>query len=86
MSGGSPHLGYPEGTVLLETKLRYGKLSFKESDLVTRYNTWDPPNEIVESLRQEHASVAEAQVKIEFRQNAIVKKVDVPSQSWCTVL
>lgn len=84
MSGGSPQIDYPEGTVLLKTKLRYGKLSYKKDDLVTRYKTWNPSEGIVESLRREHASVAEAQVKIEFRNNAIVQTV-VQSQSWCTV-
>ena len=78
-------MDYPEGTVLLETKLRYGKLSYKKDDLVTRYKTWNPPKEIVESLKQKHASTVEAQVKIEFRKNRIVQTV-VPSESWCTVL
>ena len=78
-------MDYPEGTVLLETKLRYGKLSYKKDDLVTRYKTWNPRKEIVESLKQNHASIAEAQVKIEFRKNRIVQTV-VPRESWCTVL
>ena len=70
--------------MLLETKLRYGKLSFKKEDLVTRYKTWNPPKEIVELLREKHASVAEAQVKIEFEKNKFVQTV-VPN-SRCTVL
>ena len=78
------HQDYPKGTVLLETRLRYGELSYKEADLVRRESGWSPPEEILQSLRQKHGSKPEAKVKLIVEGNGILESVEELGR--CTVL
>ena len=41
-------------TLLLKTRIRYGKVSFQESDVHFRHGTWQIPQCIVESLKEEY--------------------------------
>lgn len=44
----------PNETLMLETRLRYGKLSFESGDLRFIYPNWQIPLYIVESLKREY--------------------------------
>ena len=70
--------------MLLETSLRYGKLSYAEADLVRKESGWSPPKEILQSLGQKHGSKPEAKVKLTVKGNGIAESVEEPG--WCTVL
>jgi len=41
-------------TLLLKTRILYGQVSFQESDVHFRHGTWQIPQYIVESLREEY--------------------------------
>ena len=83
VSTGRTHLNFPEGTVLLETRLRYGELSYTERDLVTKESTWRPPEEISKSLQRKYATTREAEVKIEVKENnKIVQNVAIIYPWW----
>lgn len=56
-------MNYPKGTVLLKTRLRYGKVSFKESDVVERQQEWQPSDMIVQDLKEKQNLVPDAVVQ-----------------------
>lgn len=58
--------------MLLETQLRHGNLSYDGKDLVKREETWEPPPEIVESLKKRYESTSKLKVKLVARQNEVV--------------
>ena len=79
--------------MVLDTKLRYGELSYEVDDLVKREESWDPPQEMRQTLKRKYKSIPEAQVMVEVRQNTVVQKVDnIRYSLWrfwtwpCTVL
>jgi len=86
------YLNFPEGTLLLDTRLRFGELSYADDDLVVRENTWYPPEEILQSLRRQFGSTPEVQVKLVVRQNTVVQNVYILKHPWwrfwvhCTIL
>ena len=77
MSSEGSHLNYPEGTVLLDTRLRYGVLSYDVDDLQKMEENWYPPHEILQSLQKQYKSTPEAQVQFVFRQNGLTQHVNI---------
>lgn len=85
------HLNYPEGSVLLETRLRYGKVSEEANDVVKRENGWQIPEEVKDDLELRYAKTPNTGVKFVVRDN---KLATVIFQSWfrwyfgtcCTIL
>jgi len=43
-------------TLMLKTRVRYGKVSFQESDVQFRYGTWKIPQNIVDSLKEKYSA------------------------------
>jgi len=43
-------------TLMLKTRVRYGKVSFQESDTQFRYGTWKIPQNIVDSLKEKYSA------------------------------
>lgn len=55
---------YPEGTVLLHTRLRYGRISFEVGDVKTWDRAWMPSEKIVQDLVREWGK--EVEVNVQF--------------------
>ena len=77
LSSEGSQLNYPEGTVLLDTRLRYGELSYDVDDLQKMEENWYPPQEIRQSLQNQYKSTPEAQVKLVVRQNRLIQNVNI---------
>jgi len=54
---------YPAGTVLLETSMRYGEISYQAPDVVKRVDEWQPPDNYKADLKEQHGLTPEAKVK-----------------------
>lgn len=54
---------YSEGTVLLHTQLRYGRISFEVGDVKTWDQAWMPSDKIVQCLKREWREVPKADVQ-----------------------
>ena len=62
-ASGSP-LIYPADTVLLETRMRYGEISYRREDVLKRgEERWKPPEELENYLRENHQSKPEVKVR-----------------------
>lgn len=73
-------------SVMLETQLRYGKISFESHDVVTWDGTWQPPERVKESLEQEWKSTRLANLKIFIDENgAVCTKVEQNSWYYCSI-
>ena len=58
-----PSLIYPADTVLLDTRMRYGEISYRREDVMKRWNDrWKPPEELENCLRENHQSKPEVKV------------------------
>ena len=55
---------YPEGSVVLDTRMRYGKISYDDKDVETWDRKWLPPDHIVRDLERDHKWKAEASVQM----------------------
>ena len=55
---------YPAGTVLLQTRLRYGEISYEAEDVLTRKDRWQPSERPVTHLREDYRSTPNAQVRL----------------------
>ena len=53
---------YPAGTVLLETRMRYGEISYQETDVVKRVDGWQPSDKNKADLKELHGLTPEAKV------------------------
>ena len=49
--------------MLLETRMRYGKISYQANDVVRRADKWKPPDEVEADLMERHKSTYMATVK-----------------------
>lgn len=56
-------VNYLKGIVLLKTHLRYGKISFKENDVVERQQGWQPSDMIMQDLEEKWNLVPDALVQ-----------------------
>ncbi len=72
---------------MLETQLRYGKISFESYDVVTWDGTWQPPESVEERLEQQWKSTRLANLKIFIDENgAICTKVEPKSiLHYCSI-
>ncbi|XP_022804635.1 uncharacterized protein LOC111341869 [Stylophora pistillata] len=82
---------YPEGSVLLDTRLRYGEVSDDAKDVVHRENGWQVPEGYRDHLRSIHAAENNLRVKFVVRQNQlttiIIRNWFGPLlQGCCTIL
>ena len=64
-------LNYPEGSVLLDTRLRNGEVSDDTRDVVSRVDGWQVPEGYREHLRNIHTKETNLRVKFVVRQNQI---------------
>ena len=84
-------LSYPEGSVLLDTRLRNGEVSEDARDVVHRADGWQVPEGYRDHLRSIHAKETNLRVKFVVRQNQIATII---IQNWfepflgrcCTIL
>ena len=63
----------PSGTVLLSTRIRYGVISYEQSDARFWNNNraWRPPDDVVQALRERWASKACATVEFKTDDNGV---------------
>lgn len=66
---------YPAGMVLLETCMRYGKISYLPLDVVQRKNGWRPSTKNESDLMQRHKQTPEATVRFSSDGNAAINCV-----------
>lgn len=64
-------LNYPEGSVLLDTRLRHGEVSDDTRDVVHREDGWQVPEGYRDHLRSMHAAETNLRVKFVVRQNQL---------------
>ena len=64
-------LNYPEGSVLLDTRLRNGEVSDDARDVVSRADGWQVPEGYRNHLRNTHAEETNLRVKFVVHQNQI---------------
>lgn len=69
-------------TVVLDTYLRYGEISFLSRDVQTWDGSWRPPKTVVDSLKQEWASTRIMALRMVVDQNGEVKDVYVKPTAW----
>ena len=53
---------YPEGMVLLDTKMRYGEISYDDEDVQSWHQRWHPSEKTVQDLRRDWRSKPVANV------------------------
>ena len=58
---------YPAGTVLLETRMHYGEISYQVPDVVKRVDEWQPPDENKAHLKEKYGSTPTAKVTFVFK-------------------
>lgn len=54
---------YPEGTVLLDTRIRYGSISYKDDDLKIWDRRWQPSERAVQDLLRDWKTISVANVQ-----------------------
>ena len=59
-----PHISIDNEQLLLETRMRYGKISFESKDVVTRVENWQPSEEDAKDLEQKWKSTPVAKLKV----------------------
>ena len=59
-----PHISFDNEQLLLETRMRYGKISFESKDVVTRVENWQPSEEDAKDLEQKWKSTPVAKLKV----------------------
>ncbi|KAJ7376875.1 hypothetical protein OS493_031753 [Desmophyllum pertusum] len=77
--GHDAHLINPEEfTLLLETRLRHGRISYGDEDVKQRLDGWTSPEYLAKNLLKDWKSTAEAELLI-YRENktGVINKVDV---------
>ena len=74
-SGSSPV--YPVNAVLLETRIRYGEISYHNEDVLKWKERWQPPERLENDLRKRHQKKPE--VKVWFY-------LDEYGEAQCTVI
>lgn len=70
-------------TVILDTYLRHGKISFAKKDIVKWDGRWQPPKKDKRKLEEEWRSVQIAKLTMSVDQNGKLKKIAViPLIAW----
>ena len=59
-------------TLLLKTRLRYGRISYDDKDVVERLQGWIPPKKIADDLREKWYSTTNAELLI-YQENETSK-------------
>ena len=71
---------------MLETCLRYGKISFDSKDVVTRVGSWQPSERDEDDLQQKWESTPVATLKMFVDKNGELRNVVVkPRKGWCSI-
>lgn len=71
-------------TLLLKTRLRYGRASFAENDVHFRYANWQIPSHIVWRLKEEHKSTPGADVIISSKDGKLHCRVKIGQKDKIT--
>ena len=71
-------------TLLLKTRLLYGRVSFEENDVHFRYGNWQIPPHIVDSLEKEHKSTPGADLIISFMDGKLRCRVKIGKKDIVT--
>ena len=59
-----PHTDTLNKTLMLKTSIRYGVISYKQSDVIERKKSWNPPSELVSDLLHKWKDVPIAGLEI----------------------
>ena len=73
-----------ESTLLLMTRLRHGKISYREEDVNITTEGWKPPKEIEDGLMKKWRSTADAELLIYQGNTAERYRVVVNEEPWIT--
>ena len=60
----------PKKELMLKTAIRYGVISYKESDVVERKECWKPPPELESDLLEKWKNVPKAELEIHFEKDS----------------
>ena len=71
-----------ESTLLLKTRLRHGKISYREEDVNKMTEGWKPPKEIEDDLMKKWRSTADAELLIYQENTAERYRVVVKEASF----
>ena len=72
-----PHISIDNEQLLLETRMRYGKISFESKDVVTRVENWQPSEEDAKDLEQKWKSTPVAKLKVFGNKSGEIHRVVV---------
>ena len=72
-----PHISIDNEQLLLETRMRYGKISFESKDVVTRVENWQPSEEDAKYLEQKWKSTPVAKLKLFGNKSGEIHRVVV---------
>ena len=72
-----PHISIDNEQLLLETRMRYGKISFKCKDVVTRVENWQPSEKDAKDLEQKWKSTPVAKLKVFGNKSGEIHRVVV---------
>ena len=74
------------GFLLLETRIRYGKISYESKDVVTWVESWQPSERDAEDLEQNCKSTPVATLKMYGDKSGKLHRVVVtPKKSRCSI-
>ena len=81
-----PVSDYPANTMLLDTRMRHGEISYDPKDVSTREDHWLPSENYISDLRKRHRSTYDAKVQFVSQGNGdvTVHVVDVTPSCWRT--
>ena len=81
-----PHISIDNEQLLLETRMRYGKISFESKDVVTRVENWQPSDEDAEDLEQKWKSTPDAKLKVFGNKSGEIQNIVVTAKkAWCSI-
>ena len=81
-----PHISIDNEQLLLETRMRYGKISFESKDVVTRVENWQPSEEDAEDLEQKWKSTPVAKLKVFGNKSGEIQNIFVTAKkAWCSI-
>ena len=78
----NPVADYPANTMLLETRMRHGEISYDPKDVLRREDHWLPSEKYISDLRKSHRSTDDAKVQFVSQGNGDVTVHVVDVTPW----
>lgn len=78
-----PRIDFPANTVLLDTRMRHGVISYKTKHILKREKNWQPSNKHVSDLLELHNETPDARVQFISKGNGGIHYKVIPATSCC---